>query len=156
MAKVSRDELLARIGDLVRASQVSADKFDDVASDVMGINRTDHRVMDVVERLGPIPAGKLAEITDLSPAAMTVALDRLESAGLARRVPDPTDRRRVLVEVTPAAREAAWKIYGPMQEAFIKLMRPYSVADLELLLGYLEKGEEISAEQLERVKRMRS
>jgi DNA-binding MarR family transcriptional regulator len=45
-------------------------------------------------------AGKLAARADLSSGAMTNRLDRLESAGLVRRLPDPGDRRGVLVELT--------------------------------------------------------
>jgi len=45
-------------------------------------------------------AGDLAAKVELSSAAMTNRLDRLESAGLIRRVPDPNDRRAVQVELT--------------------------------------------------------
>jgi len=37
---------------------------------------------------------------------MTNRLDRLEKAGLVRRVPDPEDRRGVLVELTDAGHRA--------------------------------------------------
>jgi DNA-binding MarR family transcriptional regulator len=46
-------------------------------------------------------AGELARIADLSSGAMTNRLDQLEQAGLVRRLPDPDDRRGVLVELTP-------------------------------------------------------
>jgi len=45
-------------------------------------------------------AGELAAKVELSSAAMTNRLDRLEGAGLIRRVPDPNDRRAVQVELT--------------------------------------------------------
>ena len=147
--------MLVEIGNLIRASQVSADKFDDVASEVLGINRTDHRALDVLERLGPITAGKLAEEAGLSPAAMTSSIDRLEKAGIARRVADSSDRRRVLVEVTPEAVKRAERIYAPMQQAFIEQTAHYSVKDLEVLHDFLERGEELSAKHLERIKRLR-
>lgn len=44
--------------------------------------------------------GKLAEIQGLSSGAMTNRLDRLEEAGLVRRLPDPNDRRSLQVELT--------------------------------------------------------
>jgi DNA-binding MarR family transcriptional regulator len=47
-----------------------------------------------------VSAGKLAETLRLSSGAMTNRLDRMEAAGLVRRVPDPTDRRATLVEPT--------------------------------------------------------
>jgi DNA-binding MarR family transcriptional regulator len=48
------------------------------------------------------PVGKLAQWADLSSGAMTNRIDRLEGAGLVKRVPDPEDRRGVLVELTDA------------------------------------------------------
>jgi DNA-binding MarR family transcriptional regulator len=53
--------------------------------------RTDDRKMS---------AGRLSQLLLLSSGAMTNRLDRMESAGLIRRVPDPNDRRGVLVEMT--------------------------------------------------------
>jgi DNA-binding MarR family transcriptional regulator len=50
--------------------------------------------------------GQLAKWGDLSSGAMTNRLDRLEEAGLVRRVPDPDDRRGVLVELTDAGARA--------------------------------------------------
>ena len=45
-------------------------------------------------------AGKLAADLRLSSGAMTNRLDRMEAAGLIRRLPDPNDRRGTLVEPT--------------------------------------------------------
>ncbi len=154
MSKSSRDELLAQISDLIRAQQVTADRFDDSAAEVLGINRTDHRALDVIERMGPIGAGDLARETGLSPAAMTSSIDRLEKAGYARRVPDPSDRRRILVETDPGGRERAWKIYGPMEGAFSEAMQSYSTRDLVLLTDFLERAMELGNGQLARVEKL--
>jgi DNA-binding MarR family transcriptional regulator len=50
--------------------------------------------------------GHLAQWADLSSGAMTNRIDRLEVAGLVRRMPDPDDRRGVMVELTDAGRRA--------------------------------------------------
>ena len=50
-------------------------------------------------------AGDLSRMLALSSGAMTNRLDRLETAGLIRRVPDPRDRRGVLVELTAQGKE---------------------------------------------------
>jgi DNA-binding MarR family transcriptional regulator len=49
-------------------------------------------------------AGELASKMELSSAAMTNRLDRLEKAGLVRRTPDERDRRAVQIEVTDEGR----------------------------------------------------
>ncbi len=75
-----------------------------------GMDRRTHRVLGWLRYQGPpyrLSAGHLAEGMGLSSGAMTNRLDRLESAGLVRRLPDPEDRRGVLVEPTDAG-HAAW------------------------------------------------
>jgi DNA-binding MarR family transcriptional regulator len=44
--------------------------------------------------------GDLAAHAELTSGAMTNRLDQLEGAGLVRRLPDPTDRRSIQVELT--------------------------------------------------------
>ena len=53
--------------------------------------------------------GRLAKSSDLSSGAMTNRLDGLERRGLIRRLPDPGDRRGVLVELTDEG-AAAWEV----------------------------------------------
>ncbi|MEX0709627.1 MAG: MarR family transcriptional regulator [Chloroflexota bacterium] len=75
-----------------------------------GLDRRTHRVLARLRYQGPpyrLSAGQLAEGMGLSSGAMTNRLDRLEAAGLVRRLPDPDDRRGVLVEPTKAG-HAAW------------------------------------------------
>ena len=75
-----------------------------------GLDRRTHRVLGRLRYQGPpyrLSAGQLAEGMGLSSGAMTNRLDRLEAAGLVRRLPDPDDRRGVLVEPTEAG-HAAW------------------------------------------------
>jgi DNA-binding MarR family transcriptional regulator len=50
-------------------------------------------------------AGRLAELSGLTTAAVTAVLDPLEQARYARRVREQQDRRQVMVEVTPLLAE---------------------------------------------------
>lgn len=49
--------------------------------------------------------GQLSEKESLSSGAMTNRLDQLEKAGLVRRLPDPDDRRALVVELTDKGRK---------------------------------------------------
>jgi DNA-binding MarR family transcriptional regulator len=60
------------------------------------LSRSDHRSSP----------GDLASDLELSSGAMTSRLDRLELTGLVRRLPDPGDRRGIVVELTPAGMKA--------------------------------------------------
>jgi DNA-binding MarR family transcriptional regulator len=69
-----------------------------------GLGYGEWEVLTALRWAGPPPyrrsPGKLAERADLSTGAMTNRLDRLEQAGLVRRLPDPNDRRALEVELT--------------------------------------------------------
>ena len=134
------DELISE----VRRSQSATDRFDQAVADALGLNRTDMRCLDTIEREGSVPAGRLADTTGLTSGAITTALDRLERAGYARRVPDPTDRRRVLVELTPQLRERTYAFYEPHIALSEQLFQRYSQEQLELLHEFVRAGREFN------------
>src|SRR5262245_60830505 len=53
---------------------------------------------------GPLPLGRLAELEQVRPPAMTKTVSALEAAGLAARERSAGDRRVVLVSATAAGR----------------------------------------------------
>lgn len=70
-----------------------------------GLNRGEFDVLATLRRSGPpytLTPTALARWMLLSSAAMTNRLDRLETAGLVERRPDPSDRRGTLVVLTDA------------------------------------------------------
>jgi DNA-binding MarR family transcriptional regulator len=135
----------------VRRSQNATDRFDQAVADAVGLNRTDMRCLDVLDREGPVTAGRLAEATGLTTGAITSVLDRLERAGHARRVRDATDRRRVLVEPTAEARRAAAEYYQPHAELAERMYRRYTIEQLELLLGFIREGREFNEREAARL-----
>jgi DNA-binding MarR family transcriptional regulator len=73
-----------------------------------GIRRPEFDVLATLRRAGEpyrLSPGALAESMMLSSGGTTARLDRLEKAGLAKRLPSPTDRRGVLVQLTPKGRD---------------------------------------------------
>jgi DNA-binding MarR family transcriptional regulator len=137
----------------VRRAQTATDRFDQAVADALGMNRTDMRCLDVLEREGAVTAGRLAEATGLTSGAMTVALDRLERAGYARRVRDSSDRRRVLVEATPQAAQDAAQFFGEHAEAAERLYRRYTTEQLELLLEFARENREFNEAHAAQVER---
>ena len=79
---------------------------------------------------------------------------RLERAGYARRVGDPKDRRRVLVELTPLARERAEAIWGPYS-FFREMLGRYTVEQLELLRDFHRMGREYNERRAAEVRGLR-
>jgi DNA-binding MarR family transcriptional regulator len=60
------------------------------------------RLLALLADGGPLTSAELARRMDVTPRAVTALVDGLESRGLARRRPHPSDRRATLVEVSPA------------------------------------------------------
>jgi DNA-binding MarR family transcriptional regulator len=139
----------------IRASQVANDAFDDVACAALGINRTDGRCLDILEREGRITAGRLAEESGLTTAAVTAVLDRLEQTGYARRIRDENDRRKVLVEMTPLMGERAGVIWGPIGQEARRMFNRMTVDELERLRDFFRAGRKMNEEHIERVKHVR-
>src|SRR5262245_24559264 len=101
MSRDSKRKLSEELIHLSRANEAANDAFDELACRKLGINRTDLRCLNILENNGSMTAGRLAELSGLTTAAVTAMLDRVERAGFARRVRDQKDRRQVIVEVTP-------------------------------------------------------
>jgi DNA-binding MarR family transcriptional regulator len=154
VSRQSKAELIRELGDEVRAGQVAVDLLDDAACHAMGINRTDGRCLDIIDREGPVPAGRLAEASGLTTAAVTAVIDRLAKAGYARRLDDPNDRRRVLVELTPLARERAGVIWGPLAQLHAALGR-YTVEELTLLRDFARMGRQVNEQRAAEIRELR-
>jgi DNA-binding MarR family transcriptional regulator len=152
---LSRDkrETFTELIDEIRRSQAATDRFDEAVADALGVNRTDMRCLDTLDREGPVSAGRLAEATGLTSGAITTALDRLERAGYARRVGDPADRRRVLVELTPEARERTYAFYESHSTLGERLFHRYTREQLELLLEFVRAGREFNERHAAEVER---
>jgi DNA-binding MarR family transcriptional regulator len=148
----SRGELLSEILRASRAMQNAADAVDDAVGDLLGLNRTDVTCLDVLDRLGTVAAGRIAEEARLTTGAVTRVLDRLEQAGYVRRVADPVDRRRVLVEATASGRRAGYQAYGPIAEAMMNAEHRFTRAQLEGILEFLTLGRELNLRRVEEIR----
>lgn len=137
----------------VRASHDARDAFDHAVAGHLGIDRTALLCMDLLERRGPMAAGQLAAATGLTSGAITAVLDRLERSGYASRVRDAADRRRVLVELTDAARERAGELYAGNKMEGQALLDRYSADELVLLHDFVRADRELNERRLAELER---
>ena len=138
----------------IRGWQTDQDLFDEAVALYVGMNRTDMRCIDLIERAGRMTAGQLGTAAHLSSGATTAALDRLEAAGLVRRVRDDVDRRRVMVEVTPRVGE----IVAPAFDAFVEegraLAERYTAEEWLVILRFLTDDRELLQKHTARIHRL--
>jgi DNA-binding MarR family transcriptional regulator len=139
-----RRQALMQMVRLTRLQQIASDKMDDAFSRVTGINLTDGRCLDLLDVHDGLTAGELADAASLSPGAVTTVLDRLERMELVTRTRDEADRRRVLVELTPKARELAFKIYGPVAAYARDYIEQLTDDDIQTISRFLEMAIEVN------------
>lgn len=147
------------LDELIREFRVTGNQdnaFDALAAERLGINETDLLCLNIIENSGGLTAGELAVQSGLTNGAITGVLDRLERAGFARRVPDPGDRRRVRVEVTPAFYKRAGRIWGPMAADWHATVgKRFTREEIERITDFLRVTAEIGRRHLNRLREMR-
>jgi DNA-binding MarR family transcriptional regulator len=151
----TREEVLAEVAEELRLSGVTNDIADQVVADRLGLNRTDTRCLDIVERLDGVSAGRLASEAGLSSGAVTTVIDRLERAGYARRVADPTDRRRVRVELTPGARQLLRELFAPLVADSMRQLERYTDEQVSLVRDFMRDQRLLAEAHTERVRAWR-
>jgi DNA-binding MarR family transcriptional regulator len=105
----------------------------------LGLSESDVKALELLAGTHPVTAGRLAEMLNLSTGAVTRVLDRLEQAGYVRRTPDPTDRRRVVIEVVPGRLSAVRDALEPLGEAHAEVVAGYSDDELAVINDFLTK-----------------
>jgi DNA-binding MarR family transcriptional regulator len=139
-----RQAALTEMVRLVRLQQIASDKMDDAFTRMSGINLTDGRCLDLLDVHDGLTAGELAEAASLSPGAVTTVLDRLERMGLVTRTRDEADRRRVLVEMTPKARQLAYEAYGPVSAYARDYIEQLTDDEIDVISRFLEVAIEVN------------
>jgi DNA-binding MarR family transcriptional regulator len=129
-----------------RAFVSAIDVVNQMIAERMGVNRTDHRVLEILNRRGAMTAGDLAHAAHLTTGAVTTVVDRLEEVGFVHRVRDTKDRRRVLIERTLESTRTAMRYYQPFMSATFDSMTKYSTEELEVVRDFMRGAAELSEE----------
>ncbi|MEU6658298.1 MarR family transcriptional regulator [Streptomyces sp. NPDC046821] len=82
---------------------------------------------------------ELAAAMEVDPSQLVAILNELESAELCERRRDPADRRRHIVEITPAGREALERVDEAVSEAERELFGDLTDAEQALLRSLLDR-----------------
>jgi DNA-binding MarR family transcriptional regulator len=133
---------LARIGPhLARRQEATFSRF--------GLNRGEVGALSALRIAGPphqLSPTQLGRGLMLSSAGVTSRIDRLEARGLVRRLPDPHDRRGVIVELTEegvAVVDAAVAANTESDRHLLERLDPDELVTLERLLRKLLAGLEL-------------
>jgi DNA-binding MarR family transcriptional regulator len=136
----ARQSLLAR-GHVVFRSYLTAEiMLAHVTAKALGLSSAEFFGLNIVSLRGPVTAGELAHATGLTSGAATRMIDRLEAAGLVRRVHDTGDRRRVLVGIATDRLAEIDAVLEPSRRRLAEVFLSYTDEQLSLLFDYFERA----------------
>jgi DNA-binding MarR family transcriptional regulator len=151
-----RSTLLADLDRAQRESGAQSVLFSQAVASRLGIHPTDLETLDLLFRQGSLTAGQIASATELTTAAVTSLIDRLEARGYARRVRDPDDRRKVRVEIDrPRAEHEIAPFYARLSDGFAGLLQHYTDEEAALIRDYLQGSYELIRHETERLQESR-
>jgi DNA-binding MarR family transcriptional regulator len=134
---MEREELMTALNRAMREVSGQGVLYSQAVAERLGVGSADLECLDFIILRGSATAGELARATGLTTGAITGVIDRLERAGFARREPDPSDRRKVVVQALPAVFERITPLYQPMADASRRALESYDDETLSLLLSFL-------------------
>jgi DNA-binding MarR family transcriptional regulator len=104
----------------------------------LGITPAQSRLLrTLVHYSSPPRMADLAERLEVVPRAVTTLVDGLEASGQVRRVPDPTNRRVIRIELTDDGRQALRELRNARRTAAEDILAPLTGEQRELLTGLL-------------------
>ena len=127
---LSRVSRLARHLDRVRRTAFAAH----------GLETWEFDVLSALRRQGPpyqLSPGSLLKATLVTSGTMTNRIDRLTEGGLVRRLPDPQDKRGVLVKLTDRGKAVADSALTDLLEQERGLLTGLDASERELLAALL-------------------
>lgn len=105
------------LGHVMRVNLVVNRMLDDICGR-QGTTPSDYLVLAVVRRSPDHRTSPttVCEVLGRTTGGMSLTVDRLEGAGLLRRLPDPTDRRRIVLEATPRGVDLALAVNQALRD----------------------------------------
>lgn len=123
----------------VRAQQFGARTvlFQHAAAGQLGLTPTELETFRLVQHEGIVTASGLAKQTGITPASMSVIVDKLAGRGFFTREQDRSDRRRWLLTAAPEAIEKVDALYAAHASRVDKVLATYSDEEFEIILEFL-------------------
>jgi DNA-binding MarR family transcriptional regulator len=98
-----------------------------------------HVVLSAVADLAPVAQADLGRSVSLDPKDLVSVLNDLQAAALVTRTPDPADRSKNAVRLTPAGARHLARCAEAAERANAALLAPLSPAERDLLLDMLRR-----------------
>ena len=136
---IARTRAKDAVGHAISRLQDTSVVFDDLAVQILAIDRTDLPCMTRLLFGGPASIDELADTLRVKRGMILATVERLQLAGYARF--DPDDGARI--ELTEHARKWVERIWAPVRNEGNRLLDTYSTRRLMLFATFLHKASEV-------------
>lgn len=150
---MNRAELVEALAQVGRAHSTATVMFHSAIAECFGLSATDWKCAEIIHRVGPMTAGRLAELSGLTTGAITGVVDRLEQKQMVRRGNDPNDRRRVIIHPLQDREEEAMALFASLRRALEELYSRFSDEELALILDYMKRETEVMEQEASRMRK---
>lgn len=113
--------------------------FQEAAAGHLDLTATQLECFQLVRHEGPLTASDLAQETGLTPASLSVIVDKLVAKAFLSREQDRTDRRRWILQANPAAIATVDAVYVAHARRTEALLDDYSNDEFAAALRFMEK-----------------
>ena len=127
--------------------------FHRAVGQVLGVNVTDMKCLDMMTMKGSTSPTELADFTGLSSGATTAMIDRLEKLGLIERHPHPKDRRSTILVLTKEAMRKLPTLFQSLASAMETLVSGYSERELTVLADFFSRSGRLWQEEREKLQK---
>lgn len=153
---VSEEEHGRLVAELVQETRLLARqlvRFYDAVADQLGLHITDLTCLGTLRDRRRATAGELATELGLSTGAVTRVIDRLYRGGFVRRLPDPADGRRVIVELVPAAEGSVTGLFAGQAAQITEAAASLTDTQLRFLVSFVRERTAGSRAEADRLRR---
>lgn len=118
----------------IRAQGILRDAFSRA-----GVRGYHYRLMAALDQYGPLSQAELGRRTGIDRSDVVAALNELVDDDRVRREPDPGDRRRNVVRLTPTGRRKLVSLDAVLADVQDDVLEPLTAAERRQLVGLLER-----------------
>lgn len=105
-----------------------------------------YRMLVVLDAQGPSSLARMAEALDVNPSTALRMVERLSGAGMVEKIPNPKNRREVLLRLTPSGWQVVRQVTERRRGQIADIVEAMDPESLEDLITALRKFSEVGGE----------
>ena len=136
----TREELIRNLKDKQRQFIANIILSNQKIAERLKINTIDLQCLNIIEMLGgEATPNQISKMTGLTTGGVTVMLDRLEKKEYIERVPNPKDRRSIVIHIPSDKKSKLDNLYTSREHIMENILSEYDDHEISILLNYYTK-----------------